>query len=601
MKTGVAFPDYITSEKPKNAVWRHFDRKPSSMRTSLLPPVLILLVIVILFRVFTLQIIQGPYYRNLADSNRIRTVVIHAPRGIIFDRNNVPLTFNVPGFRETVKDKTRLIDSEEALSLIAKGKKDLEIDALRSYPYKDIFAHVIGYIGQISQEELEEEEFSGHKGGDLIGKMGIEQEYESLLKGIDGKQLVETDSMGKSIRKLGQTDPVPGKDMVFTLDMKLQKAAYTAMKEIKKGVIIVTTSKGEVLAMVSKPVFDPNLFTLGQSYKAAPEAAYQSIEQILLDDENQPFLNRAISGVYPPGSTFKLVVAAAGLENKIIDENYEVEDKGILHVGSFSFSNWYFSQYGRTDGMVNVVKGIKRSNDIFFYKLGEKIGVEKISETASKFGLGNKLGIDIGREERGTVPTPLWKEKTIGDAWYLGDTYHYSIGQGYILTTPLQVNIWTQVIANGGSLYKPYLLKSQIPALPAGRSNLKSQKFFNEETVSLIRQGMIESCSPGGVAWPLFQFTVKNEKLKVDGKNFLEAPQSTTSANFQDYRRMTIACKTGTAQHGGEGTLPHAWITLFAPAYEPQIIVTVLAEESGEGSNVAAPIAKKILEEWFSR
>jgi len=594
MKTGVAFPDYITSEKPKHGVRRFFDTKHSKMRTPLLPFFLVLLVLIVLCRLFILQIMQGSYYRNLSDSNRIRTVVVHAPRGIIFDRNRVPLTFNVPGFRETVKDKTRLIDSEEAIALIAKGKKDLEIDALRSYPYKDIFAHVIGYIGQISQEELKEKKSSDYKGGDLIGKMGIEQEYESLLKGIDGKQLVETDSMGRSVRKLGQTDPVAGKDTVFTLDVKLQKAAYDALKDIKRGVVIVTNTKGEVLVMVSKPAFDPNLFTMGQRYKTASDDTYKSIDQILSDDKDQPFLNRAISGVYPPGSTFKLVVAASGLENKIIDENYEVEDEGILHVGSFSFSNWYFSQYGRTDGMVNVAKGIKRSNDIFFYKLSEKIGVEKISETANKFGLGNKLGIDIGGEEKGTVPTSFWKEKTIGDAWYLGDTYHYGIGQGYVLTTPLQVNYWTQAIANSGILFRPHLLMNS-------KSIVAKKDLLTSKTADLIRQGMIESCSPGGVAWPLFDFTVKNPKLEIDGKNFLEAPKSTSSAGFKDFRKITVACKTGTAQHGGEETLPHAWITLFAPAYDPEIVVTVLSEESGEGSNIAAPIAKKILEDYFSR
>jgi penicillin-binding protein 2 len=286
-------------------------------------------------------------------------------------------------------------------------------------------------------------------------------------------------------------------------------------------------------------------------------------------------LNRAIGGTYPPGSTFKLVVAAAGLENKIIDRNFTIQDTGVLNVGSFSFSNWYFTQYGRTDGEVNIVKGIQRSNDIFFYKLAELVGVGKLSQFAEKFGLGKKLGIDLAGELSGVVPTREWKKAIIGENWYLGDTYHYGIGQGFLLTTPLQVNYWTQIIANGGVGYKPHLLKNQKPVI-------SSQKFLSNETVSLIREGMIEACSPGGVAWPLFEFKVQNSKLKVD-------------------RKISIACKTGTAQHGGEKTLPHAWITLFAPSDNPEIIVTVLSESSGEGSNVAAPIAKKILEEWFGR
>jgi penicillin-binding protein 2 len=308
---------------------------------------------------------------------------------------------------------------------------------------------------------------------------------------------------------------------------------------------------------------------MGEGYPVGVDSAYKSISQILLDQENQPLLNRAISGTYPPGSTFKLVTAAAGLEDKIIHKNFVIEDTGIFSVGSFSFSNWYSTQYGKTDGEVNVVKAIQRSNDIFFYKLAELVGVDKLSSFAEKFGLGKKLGIDLGGEQSGTVPTQEWKKKVIGENWYLGDTYHYGIGQGFLLTTPLQVNAWTQAIANGGILYKPHLLLNT-------KYSILNTKFLSTETISLIKEGMIGACSTGGIAWPLFDFKVKGKPI-------------------------SIACKTGTAQHGGEETMPHAWITLFAPSDNPQIIVTVLSESSGEGSNVAAPIAKKILEEWFGR
>jgi len=604
VKTGVAFPDFISTEKIRGG--GHYYRKQYQMRDVFLPIILFLAIISILARLFYVQILQGSDFRKLSDGNRIRTITIYAPRGVILDRNGSPLVYNVPGFRQNPPapiesgpaggGKTKIIDNNQALSLIAQGKKDLEVDSLRSYPYKEVFSHVLGYIGQISQDELKEARFSNYNGGDLIGKMGIEQEYEEILKGLDGKQLVEINSLGQIVRKLGQTDPSSGNNVTVTLDLSLQKAAFEATKDVKRGAVVATTPDGEVLALISKPSFDPNLFTLGQNYKPSSQSSYLSAEAILGDDKNQPLLNRAISGVYPPGSTFKLVVAASGLSNKIIDENFEVEDRGTIHVGDFSFSNWYFTQYGKTDGMLNVVGGIKRSNDIFFYKLAEKIGVNKISQTAMNFGLGQKLGIDIAGEAKGLIPTTQWKEKNIGEPWFLGDTYHYGIGQGYVLSTPLQVNTWTQVIANGGSIYKPRLMKNSIDA--KDKAPIK-KKLLDEKSIRLIREGMIESCSPGGVAWPLFQFTVKNSKLKIDGKNFLEAPQSTTSADFKDYRRVSIACKTGTAQHGGENTLPHAWVTLFAPAYNPQIVVTVISEESGEGSNVAAPIAKKILEEYF--
>ncbi len=591
VKIGPAFGDYIRLEKSQ--------RHPSfgkiyKTRGFLLPVILIIAAVLILARLFFLQVIKGSDYRALSDTNRTRTIAIHAPRGIIFDRDGIPLVFNVPGFREIPAsqrgepdgtslgdNKVKLIGKDEALKLMSQGKNNLEIDSLRNYPYRDIFSHVLGYIGQISKEELNQKEFNNYKGGDLIGKIGIEKQYESLLRGINGKELVEIDSMGKVIRKLGQTDPTPGHNIMLTLDVALQKASFEATKDVKKGAVIVSNPKGEILALISKPSFDPNLFTMGERYSASEESQYKDINKILSDLENQPFLNRAIGGTYPPGSTFKLVTAAAGLEDKVIDKNFSVEDTGILRIGAFSFGNWYFMQYGKTEeGKVNVVKGIQRSNDIFFYKLAELVGVDKLSQFAVRFGLGNKLGIDLFGEEKGTVPTPSWKKKTIGDSWYLGDTYHYGIGQGFLLTTPLQVNTWTQAIANGGVIYKPHLFMSQSP--------VKTQKFLSSETVSLIREGMIESCNTGGVAWPLFEFKVPllggqaSEKLKVD-------------------KKISIACKTGTAQHGGEETLPHAWITLFAPAEKPEIIVTVLSESSGEGSNVAAPIAKKILEEWFSR
>ncbi|MCL4353027.1 penicillin-binding transpeptidase domain-containing protein [Patescibacteria group bacterium] len=591
MKTGLAFPDYIDKDNSKR---RHFQENGfPRVRTYFLPLVIVVLFGLLIFRITYLQLIRGGYYDSLSNSNRIRTSVIHAPRGIIFDRNNTPLVFNVPGFREVVHGKTRLLDSKEALSIIAKGGKGLEIDSLREYPYKDALAHVVGFIGQISRRELRSKDFAGYGINDLVGKTGIEEEYEKKLRGVNGKELVEVDALGRKIRTLGETDPIPGGNIHLTIDLKLQETLFAAMKGVKKGAAIVSTPQGGILALVSKPSFDPNLFTMGTGYKTS-DSAYKTVSSILSDYKNEPLLDRAVSGEYPPGSTFKIVVAATGLQDKIIDRNFQIEDTGILRVGAFSFANWYYSDYGKTDGMVNIVKAIKRSNDIFFYKLAEKVGVDRLSQGALKFGLGKRLGIDLPGEAKGLIPTTSWKEKVTGEPWYLGDTYHYGIGQGYLLTTPLQVNAWTQVIANGGTLYRPHLLLNHKPAVI-------DHEFLDAGTVGLIRKGMIEGCSPGGVGWPLFGFAVKNSKLKIDGKNILSDPLSTDSARFKDYKRISIACKTGTAQHGGAKTLPDAWITLFAPAYNPQIVVTILSEDSGEGSNVAGPIAKKVLQDWFSR
>lgn len=589
IKHGIAFSDHIRTEKIKRH--KFSDDVSGTMRGYLLGFFLVSFLLILFTRLFYLQFIKGSYYRDLSDANRTRTKIVHAPRGVIFDRSGIPLVYNIPGFREKKGNKSTVITREEALKKMAKGSENIEIDSLRQYPYKESLAHVLGYIGQVSKDDLKEGHFASYESTDWLGKEGIERMYEEHLRGVNGKQLVEVDALGGEVRQLGQTDPIPGQDIILTIDAHIQEATYKALQDVKRGAAIVSTPTGEILAMVSKPSFDPNLFTLGESYR--PSNGYQSLDSIFSDSVGQPLLNRVISGTYPPGSTFKLITAAAGLEGNVIDASYKIVDAGILRVGAFSFSNWFFTQYGRTDGEVNVVKAIARSNDIFFYKLAEKVGVDRLSAMGKLFGLGQKLGLDLGGESGGVLPTKEWKQKNIGEQWYLGDTYHYGIGQGYVLTTPLQVNEWTQVIANGGTLYEPHLLKS-------AKSEVRSPKFLSNKTISLIRQGMVESCSTGGVAWPLFEFKVKNKKLKIDGKDILEAPQATTSADFKDYRKVAVACKTGTAQHGGEDTKPHAWITLFAPAYDPQVVITVLSEESGEGSSVAGPIAKKILEAWFT-
>ena len=595
MRYGVLFGENIKTEKIKK---RHYSEegKPSfQSRGFLLPVFLILVTVVILGKLFSLQIIHGQEYRLLSDSNRTRTQIIHAPRGVIFDRNGTPLVFNTPGFLETKRNDNGIItkaihiNREEALSRIAKGDRSIEVASLRKYPYAEATSHVLGYIGQISEEELKNAQFAQYLGNDWIGKSGIERQYERILRGVNGKQLIEVDALGKAVRSLGKTDPIPGQNITLTLDITLQEKVWEATKDIKKGVVIVSSPTGEILSMVSRPSFDPNLFTLDDTYETASTSAYKTIESMLLDGENQPLLDRAIGGTYPPGSTFKIVTAISGLENKIIDGNFHVTDTGILRVGHFSFANWYYTQHGGKDGEVDVIRGLARSNDIFFYKLGEMLGVDRLSKTARDFGLGGKTGIDLGGEMEGLVPSKKWKKETLNEDWYLGDNYHYGIGQGYLLTTPLQVNSWTTVVANGGTLYQPHLFKNQ-------ESKIQNKNLINQKNLSLVRQGMIDSCTKGGVAWPLFEFKVKNAKLTVDGKDI-----TTVATGSADMRQVSVACKTGTAQHGGEATLPHAWITLFAPAYHPEIVVTVLVESAGEGSSIAGPIAKKVLEAYFDQ
>jgi len=508
-----------------------------------------------------------------------------APRGVILDRLGRPLAQNSASFK--VGKGEEALTRDEALKLIQQGR-NVKITAGRDYLYKGAFAHVLGYVGPISEDEVIMPEFSGYAISDIVGKIGLEREYEAQLHGRNGKKLFEVDAQGKFVRELGSESPVPGQNLKTTLDRDIQLAVAVSFKDVERGAVVVSDPRsGAILAMFSKPTFDPNLFILGDTYEA--EGDYKTRESILSDTEGLPLLDRAIGGAYPPGSTFKLVTATAALEKGAITPNTQIEDTGILKVGAFSFGNWYFLQYGRTEGSLDIVGAIKRSNDIFFYKAAEGAGVNIISDWANRFGLGKKLGIDLSGEVSGTVPTTEWKEKTIGEQWYLGDTYNYGIGQGYLLTTPLQVNMFTTVFANGGTLYQPHLLQSQ-------KAKVKRQNFINKKNIDLVRQGMMESCETGGVAWPFFNFKVKNPNLTADDRDYIR-----DASDSADMVRVKVACKTGTAEIGGKDDKPHAWISVFAPFHEPEIVVTVLVENGGEGSSIAGPVARDILKDYFEK
>lgn len=541
---------------------------------------------VLLFRLFYVQIVQGAYYKKLSNNNRTRTVLIPAPRGIIFDRLGRPLVRNVPVF-EIIKDKkVEILPKEDALRLLSQGK-NVAGTVSREYLYKSMFAHVLGYTGQISEDALNHPDFKDYAATDFVGKIGVEGQYEKVLQGRGGRELYEVNARGKMTRFLGRQEPVSGRNINTTLDLDVQTAAVKAFEKIKKGAIIVSDPRdGGIRALYSKPTFDSNLFTHSKSYTA--EGDYKDVSFVLLDSENQPFLDRTIGGAYPPGSTFKLVTAAAGLMSKRILPDTIFEDTGNITVGGITFGSWYFIQYGRKEGQLNVVGALKRSNDIFFYRTAQAIGVDILSSFAKKLGAGSKLGIDLGGEVSGTVPSNAWKQQAMGEQWYLGDTFNYGIGQGYLLTTPLQVNFWTSVFANGGTLYRPHVLRDTKKVI---RENIVDKKY-----IDLVRQGMAESCDVGGVAWPFFGFKVKNDRLKIDNLNY-----SKSASDGADMVRVKVGCKTGTSQVGGEKDLPHAWITVFAPFYNPEIVVTVLVENGGEGSSIAGPVARDILKDYFEK
>ncbi|MBI4100126.1 penicillin-binding protein 2 [Candidatus Microgenomates bacterium] len=567
MKLGQGFADTLefsrTKPKNKKTDWDEDEGFNNHARIAIFSLILLIFPLVLIGRLFYLQIIVGAQNRQISEENRVRIKPLPAPRGIIFDRNDQILVRNIPGYRLKTQESYRVLSRDKALDVEAHGGMEaanLEIDILREYLYPEIFAHVLGYTSEITQEELKTyAKTDDYQGGDKVGRAGIEKEYEKTLRGQKGKEFIEVDAQEKKLGILNEELSQPGQNLTLSFDLNLQKSAYEALGNVRGVVVVSRPSDGQILALVSRPSFDPNLFTVDQDE--------EKIKQLFNDDREKPFLNRAISGVYPPGSTFKIVTAAAGLEEGKIDKSTLIEDTGEIVIGPYRFPNWYLIQYGKTEGNLDVVGALKRSNDIFFYKTAGMVGEGELGKWAAKFGVGQKLGIPLEGESSGLMPNPQWKEKNIGEKWYLGDTYHIGIGQGYVLTTPLQVNFWTAVIANGGILYKPLLVKSD-------QAVVIRKDFLKTETIDLIKKGMIEACSTGGTGWPLFDFKVGD-------------------------RAIQTACKTGTAEYGDPKGRTHAWFTVFAPAENPQIVATVLVEGGGEGSNVGAPIAKKVLEEYF--
>jgi penicillin-binding protein 2 len=564
MKLGKAFSDSVSVTK--NPATRLGRESAASWwlgagRALIFATILFIAFFILIWRLFDLTIIQGHAFRALADNNRTRELIIHAPRGILYDRTGKPLVENIEQDR--------------------KVGNFTEVDYRRHYLFADSLSQVTGYTGELTDTELKDEYYQlrGYEAGDKIGRAGAEAYYEDKLKGEDGKELVEIDATGKMIRVLGRQEAVPGENITLSVDAALSETAAHAFPVGEKGAIVITKpTTGEVLALYSAPTFDAN--------DVSP----------FINDPDQPMFDRAISGVYPPGSTFKLVLSVGGLEEGAVKPDTIVDDNGTITIGPFTFSNWYFTEYGKTEGPVTIVKALQRSNDIFFYKVGEWLGITKIAKWARIMGLGKALGIELSGEATGLVPDPTWKAATFNtpsdlaqhnDQWYLGDTYHVAIGQGYLLTTPLQVNAWTNIIANGGKLCRPTIQKALNDKGDCKDLGIKP------DTLKLIATGLTEACATGGTGWPLFEFKVKNKSVPV-------------------------ACKTGTAEFGDQNRT-HAWFTTYAPvpaniisssisspsatmiSGDPELSITVLVEGAGEGSNVAAPVAKLIYEDWFGR
>ncbi|MFA6075165.1 MAG: penicillin-binding protein 2 [Negativicutes bacterium] len=566
---------------------------------------------ILIVRLFFLQIYEGKHYSEMAEGNRMRIFPITAPRGNIYDRNGVLLVTSKPGYSISILPYTKQVNAKEIDELAkltgtstavierrVKEKKDtfelatiktnapqevvakirenpaefpgviIEIQPTRDYLYGTLAAHMFGYVSEINDNELESLKKIGggaYVVGDIIGKTGLESVYDADIRGISGGKRVEVDVSGKPVTTLAEKLCVPGDNMILTIDYRIQQAAEQAVDNKLKqlgtkaaAVVVMNPRNGEILAIVSRPTFDPNMFIGGVSQKNWN------------DYNNNPFRtmeNKPISGEYPPGSTFKIITGTAALELKKITPEEKIFDSG---------QHWLIPKVndnGEALGWISFREGLSKSDNVYFYELGNRLGIDNLEIFARKFGMGVPTGIDLPNESDGLVANRKYKERVYKEDWYLAETFDAAIGQGFNLSTPVQNCEVMSQIANGGIRYKPFIMKRIVTADGAiVRENQPQQLSkidFTPSVLQLIRDSLRDVCKPGGTGGYVF-------------------------GNFP----ISVAGKTGTAEnpHGRD----HAWFVAFAPFDNPQLAISVLVEQGGYGSEAAAPIAREIIAAAFN-
>lgn len=566
----------------------------------------VLVIAVLIGRAAYLQIYQGEYYAGLADGNRIRIVPSMAPRGTFYDRNGELLVTNRPGFSVSLLPLTAPISDDvidrlsdllkvptdeiktkiaghsgfnpiriktdvtpDIVSIIEEQKSQypgvvIEVMPIRDYILKQEGAHTFGYVSEINDTELEKMKDEGYKSGDIIGKFGLEKVYDKELRGENGGQQVEVDVSGKPVQILGRKEPVPGDDLELTIDINLQQAAEKAVDEQLTQIgahaaaaVVMNPQTGEILAMVSRPAFDPNLFAHGISSKDWNQ---------LNNNPYHPMDNKTITGEYPPGSTFKIVTGTAALTEGVVTPDEQIFDSGhhwIIPKGNAD---------GEALGWLNFRTALAHSDNVYFYEMGNRLGIDRLEKYARMFGLGAKTGIDLPYEATGLVANRRYKEKNFDDGeWYLSETFDAAIGQGFNLVTPLQAAMVMGEIAADGKRYKPHVVNRIIA--PDGsvvkdfQPELLSQLDVPEEDIKLVQDGLHDVTKYGTAASSFRGFTVD------------------------------IAGKTGTAENS-QGR-DHGWFVAYGPFDNPNIVVAVIVENGGYGSQSAVPIGRKILEAAF--
>ena len=586
--------------------------------------VLLFFFAIIVSRLWFLQIQKGEYYRNLADSNRVRYLEVAAPRGNVVDRYGREIVTNRPSFNvvwvrednkiddEWLKKITKIlgIDVSEILEKIRKmahnpghipvrlaedidwetvakienNRMDLpgikiEVVPLRVYHWGNHASHLIGYLAEINKEDLAASEQGVYRGGDLVGKMGLERLREKDLRGEKGRNYMEVNALGFEQKNLKGIEPLPGNDLRLTLDMELQKAAEEIMDEhdYAGAVVALEANSGRLLVLASAPALHIDEFVGGISHKAWKG---------MLDNPHHPLVNKLVQGQYPPGSTYKPITAVAGLAEGVITPDSVIYCPGYYRFGNRTYRCWKRGGHGA----VNLKRALAESCDVYFYQVGQRLGVDRLAKYAKLFGFGHRTGVEMEHEKAGLVPTAAWKKNRFGKSWQEGETLSIAIGQGFNLVTPVQLALMTAALANGGTLYKPTLVEEVkdpdghvIESFkPVVLERLKGQG----RNLKLVREGLVEA---------------------VNGKR-----GTGKRARVSD-KSILVGGKTGTAQvvrlkqysHLKEADIPykyrdHALFICFAPAENPEIVVAVVVEHGLHGGSAAAPVARAVLEKYFT-
>ena len=580
---------------------------------------IMLLICVLIARLYYLQIIQYDYHSTLSENNRVHVQPIPPTRGLIFDRNGVIVADNRPSFSlsmtreragnwqevlDTIVEVLELTDDDRALfeKRMRQGRRPFEpvpilfelneeqiarvavnqfrlpgvevvAQLVRHYPQGAHFAHSVGYVGRINEKELKTLDPVNYSGTHHIGKTGIERFYEDALHGQVGYEEVETNARGRVLRVLKRTDPKPGKDIVLSLDIKLQEAAEAALGGRRGAVVALDPRTGEVLAMVSQPSFDPNLFVTGISFKAYAE---------LRDSIDRPLFNRVLRGLYPPGSTIKPAVAIAGLDSGVVNAGSRVFDPGYYQLPNYDhkYRNWNRSG----DGWVDLDTAIMRSNDTYFYDLAHKMGIDRLSSYMNKFGIGQRVSLDMFEESAGLMPSREWKRATRRQAWFPGETLILGIGQGYMQATPLQLAQATALIANKGVWNRPHLAKTIEGQAPVDDNPMEDIVLRDKSDWAKVTHGMEQVMhNARGTA----RKAAAGAQYRIAGKS--GTAQVVAIKQGEKYDRNKLQ----------ERHRDHALCVAFAPAEAPKIVVSVMVENGESGSGVAAPVVRQIMDAWL--